>query len=606
MEGEVIYNAEGEATLQEVPQPGEQAKAWTLLSIPLVFLLSFILLPILQTLIFSFLKINLMQPAIFTGVINYVRFFGNELFLPSLINTLTLAFMGGSGIFTIFLPVCIAFALYRLPAVSEMNFRRFFSLLFFFGITPLLAVILAYLFNPSIGPVNALLGIEGFQPIALHDALLVKPIISIFITAQNLSISLPLGVLFYLGMLHGTRKFPPLPISGIKIWTSIGLFFVFSLAFSLKEFPTTFVTTNGGPGYSSLTLLMNSFQSFFSRMQFGVGLAGSFFDMILLFICGFLAWLLLKHSGMRFYFIEVNARTTVNERKNKLLSVIGWAGLLISLLFILALLIFPLFLALMNSFKTISDLVKNPLSFFPEHFTLWNYNEFTKNLNIRILFLNYLIYLIPILIIQLGVSIIGGYALGRLRFAGRKFIFFLICLVMFISPTVFLPTLYLNAQKLNLLNNYIPLILAWLGCPLGIVLFKLYFEGTRSDIAQIIMLKDESVKKSLKRKISINTWKMLAFYGIIATLMVLNEFIVAHVLINDTNMLPFINFYIKNVLVSFNNQISVKFIGYIFSLIPMLFLAFFFFLMQKRFFTEFYIQMPGIGTPSRKIIKGRD
>jgi ABC-type glycerol-3-phosphate transport system permease component len=79
------------------------------------------------------------------------------------------------------------------------------------------------------------------------------------------------------------------------------------------------------------------------------------------------------------------------------------------------------------------------------------------------------------------------------------------------------------ARNLGILNNISAVILPYLGWPLGIILFKLYFEGVRIELAVIQNMEDQTERNRRKRKINTSTVYMIIFVAVIVFIINVNE-----------------------------------------------------------------------------------
>ncbi|WP_079526147.1 carbohydrate ABC transporter permease [Halobacillus hunanensis] len=119
----------------------------------------------------------------------------------------------------------------------------------------------------------------------------------------------------------------------------------------------------------------------------------------------------------------------------------------------------PFLWAILSSFKPLSEIVAADITFFPENFTFNNYLEvFSREpLFLRWMF-NSIFITTCMVLLNIFFNSMAGYALARIRFAGRKFWFFLVLLVLMIPFQVTLIPSYLILKELGWLNTYQGLI----------------------------------------------------------------------------------------------------------------------------------------------------
>lgn len=115
----------------------------------------------------------------------------------------------------------------------------------------------------------------------------------------------------------------------------------------------------------------------------------------------------------------------------------------------------PFLWALSASFKPLSEIVTGKPNFLPQNFTLDNYKQIflQEPLFLRWLF-NSVIIATSVTFLNLLFNSMAGYALARLRFAGRDFWFFLMLTVLAVPAQVTLIPTFLILKAIGWLNSY--------------------------------------------------------------------------------------------------------------------------------------------------------
>ena len=93
------------------------------------------------------------------------------------------------------------------------------------------------------------------------------------------------------------------------------------------------------------------------------------------------------------------------------------------------------------------------------HFTLGNFAKFFQQSTTPRLLVNSLVFGVGGTVLALVLSMLGGYALSRFQFAGRRALMFAILLVRVVPPTATIVPLYIIMINLGLNNSYAGLIL---------------------------------------------------------------------------------------------------------------------------------------------------
>lgn len=121
---------------------------------------------------------------------------------------------------------------------------------------------------------------------------------------------------------------------------------------------------------------------------------------------------------------------------------------------LLMLIVLPLFCALMSSFKTNFEIMKDPGSIIPKSFTLKNYSEAWKLADFSTYTFNSIYMSVAIVLGTLFISTMAGYSFARSNFKGKNALFLLFTATMFLgfgSVSIY-PTLQI-AKFLHLNNS---------------------------------------------------------------------------------------------------------------------------------------------------------
>lgn len=138
----------------------------------------------------------------------------------------------------------------------------------------------------------------------------------------------------------------------------------------------------------------------------------------------------------------------------------------------------------------ISLSLKSPGEIFDTSFSLlphdWhaveNYSRALTESSLPRFMLNGVIVCAAILVLQIVVCAPAAYALAKLRFKGREFLFGLVLLALLIPSQVLALPLFILCHRLGLLNTYAALILPFVVSPFGIFLFRQFFKTIPDDV----------------------------------------------------------------------------------------------------------------------------
>jgi multiple sugar transport system permease protein len=260
------------------------------------FLLGFLIFtayPMVASLYLSFTKYNIVQPPVWIGLENYQQaFFKDKLFWTSLQRTaeyaLLVVLLGVAG---------------SLGAAMLLNRRYYgttiFRTLFFLpSITPTVASALlwTWIFNPTIGLLNYLLGLVGLSgPAWLQSTTWAIP--SLVIVALWGTIGGSQMIVFLAGLQGVPQElYEAAEIDGAGRWASFRnitlplisptMFFnvVLSIIGALSVFSLAYIATGGGPSYATYFYVYHLFNSAFqfSLMGYASAMAWVFLVIVLI------------------------------------------------------------------------------------------------------------------------------------------------------------------------------------------------------------------------------------------------------------------------------------------------------------------------------------
>lgn len=134
----------------------------------------------------------------------------------------------------------------------------------------------------------------------------------------------------------------------------------------------------------------------------------------------------------------------------------------------------PFLWMILGSFKTGREIRQIPPTFFPQQFTLDNYQRVLtdKDLPLGIFYRNSAIIALTNVAQVLFTSSLFGYIFAKFEFRGKKALFWFIMSLMMIPPQMTMIPGYLLLAKLGLINNLLGLILPAAIDAFGIFLFR--------------------------------------------------------------------------------------------------------------------------------------
>lgn len=160
----------------------------------------------------------------------------------------------------------------------------------------------------------------------------------------------------------------------------------------------------------------------------------------------------------------------------------------------------PLYLVLINAFKSHADIVKNPMNIARKPY--WdNFPKAWRTGNFGTGFLNSLRLVSITALIVLVASSLAGYVLGMKKFRGAKVIHVYFLLAMTIPVQLFLFPLYSALSKAGLIGNIyaVCFIIAAINMPLAVMLMRTFFMKVPIEVEEAARIDGASTWQLLTR-----------------------------------------------------------------------------------------------------------
>ncbi len=157
--------------------------------------------------------------------------------------------------------------------------------------------------------------------------------------------------------------------------------------------------------------------------------------------------------------------------------------LLLALWAVMAL--YPIYYTIINSFKTRVGYAKNPFGF-PASLNLHNFRDVLSRFTFWRLLLNSMLTTFGGVVLCTIVSLMIAYALTKMRFRGRNYVFLIVIATLLIPNQTIMYPLYQTMFNMKLTNQYYGLILAYgaFGLPLGTYLLAAYFKSVPNELLE--------------------------------------------------------------------------------------------------------------------------
>jgi multiple sugar transport system permease protein len=137
----------------------------------------------------------------------------------------------------------------------------------------------------------------------------------------------------------------------------------------------------------------------------------------------------------------------------------------------------PFLIDIATSFKTDAEAARDPLSLVPRTWTTAAYERLFLNSDFPTWFANSAVVTIFVTFGRVFFNSLAGYALARLRFRGRGFVFAALVAVMAVPSVVLLIPKFLVINQLGIYDSYAGMIIPLLADAAGVFIMKNFFES---------------------------------------------------------------------------------------------------------------------------------
>jgi multiple sugar transport system permease protein len=202
----------------------------------------------------------------------------------------------------------------------------------------------------------------------------------------------------------------------------------------------------------------------------------------------------------------------------------------------LALVLGPFVWMLLSSFKSQTELVRVPPTWLPETWTIDNYDRLFTKLDFPRYFFNSVVIAGAVVLANIVFCSMVGYALAKLRFAGKNLIMLLVLATLMVPGTVTMVPLFVLMSKLNLVNSYWAVILPFAVGPFGVFLMRQFMMAIPNDLLEAARVDGAREFHIFWKVVVPLSWPGMAALGIITFLASWNSFLWPLIVLTDDRM----------------------------------------------------------------------
>jgi len=157
-------------------------------------------------------------------------------------------------------------------------------------------------------------------------------------------------------------------------------------------------------------------------------------------------------------------------------------------LFILLIILFPIYWIFVTSIKPEKEIFSIPPTFFPTHINLASYAAQVKtgDFNMFRSFGNSMFISISCMLISIVLSVPASYGIARYRFVGKKLVILSFLITQMLPVSVLLTPMFIMFNHMKLINHPLSAILAdaTIGIPFSILILKNYFASIPKELEE--------------------------------------------------------------------------------------------------------------------------
>ena len=196
--------------------------------------------------------------------------------------------------------------------------------------------------------------------------------------------------------------------------------------------------------------------------------------------------------------------------------------------------LYPLVWMLSSSLKTQTQIYQGPMKIIPDSFHFDNYNRALIAGNFKSNLINSLVVTVPSVFLVVLISSFAAYAFARLRFRGRTILFYMMLIAVMVPPQAIVIPLFQIMVKLNLLDNYLGLMLIYMSwAPVAILILTTFFRGIPGEIFEAAEVDGAGIMRTFYRVALPLSGPALATVAIFYFVWIFNDFLYPLVMLPD-------------------------------------------------------------------------
>ena len=225
--------------------------------------------------------------------------------------------------------------------------------------------------------------------------------------------------------------------------------------------------------------------------------------------------------------IDAHMAPSAVQRRLRRIRNLDLVGLLVTLatLIAAALFAFPLYWALVTTFKPEYEVVRPGVELWPEHFTFDNYLHVLFDTKIGYWYLNSLITSGAVTIIVVAMAAAAGYAISQLDFPGRRLFWWMILASFMVPIPALIVYHFILMSQFHLINTLAGVVGPQLIAPVTVIIYKQFFNSVPKDFREAAVIDGANEFQVLLRVYLPMNWGVTTALAIITFIAAWNLFL---------------------------------------------------------------------------------
>ncbi|GAB4550345.1 MAG: carbohydrate ABC transporter permease [Anaerolineae bacterium] len=191
--------------------------------------------------------------------------------------------------------------------------------------------------------------------------------------------------------------------------------------------------------------------------------------------------------------------------------------------------VLPFYWAFASSLKTEAELISTPASFFPRQITFQNFEAVLRNEKFLRGLLNSAVVSVTVVLFSLVIGAFAAYALGRLKFRGRRFTLYVVLSMTLFPQISILPGLFSLVREFGMFGSIVSLMVTYLifTLPFTVWVLTSFFRALPAELEQAALVDGCTPFQTFYKILLPLTAPALVTTGLLAFIAAWNEYLFA-------------------------------------------------------------------------------